>query len=1066
MLLTVFCAAAITAQTRTVTGVVTSADDGEPLAGATVMPVGGNGQGTSTDLEGRFTLQVPTSITQLHVSYVGMVSKNVDITPGELKIALESSHNKLDEVMVVAYGTAKKSAFTGSAAVVGDAEIEKATVSNALNAINGKVAGVQMSNLSGAPGQTTPTIFIRGISSITADTQPLIVVNGTPFAGDVNTINPADIESMTVLKDAAANALYGARGANGVILITTKKGQMGAGATVTVDAKWGSNSRAMQLYNTINNPGEYYEMYYKYLYNYATLQGLAAPGAPANAWANSQLINSDRGLRYNIFSVPDGQFLIGTNGKLNPNATIGNKVTYRGQEYLLTPDDWMDASYKHSLRQEYNVSISNGTDRTQFYLSAGYLKNEGITPNSFYDRFTGRLSADTQAKSWLKVGADLSYTHYNAKALDEEGSRGSSVNLFAFATGMAPIYPIYVRDGEGNIMKNSDGILMYDYGNGMNAGLSRPNLGNANALGSTILDTNKYTGNSLSASGYLEIRFLKDFKLTINNAVDYNDAVYTYITNPYFGGYASSNGIIDKENEKTLNYTFQQLLNWQRTFNNVHEVSILAGHENYWQKYSLLYASKSNMFDPSNEELNGAITDGSMGSYTTNYNNEGWLFRGQYNYAEKYFGSVSYRRDASSRFAPDKRWGNFWSIGGAWIISKENFFHADWVDMLKIKASYGTQGNDRIGNFLYTNTYTLVNASGNPAASPSTMGNPNITWETNGNLNYGVEFDFFNSRLTGSIEGFYRKTSDMLFWFTLPPSFGWDGYYDNIGDMTNKGIEIELQGTLVQTRDIQWTINANLTWYKNNISYLPTEKKTLTVEDHGGYTNGNFFLGEGLPMYTYYLYKYAGVNPEDGTPLYYHRVTDANGINTGEIEKVGYSDLTSNDYFLCGSALPKVYGGFGTQFNCYGFDLSLDFTYSLGGQVLDTAYQTYMRSPSSNSIGGTMHKDLYNAWTPEHPYTLVPRLVYGDSNYNATSDRWLTSSNYLNLQNINFGYTLPQNVTKKMQLSKLRFYLSCENVCYWAKRKGLDPRQSITGTVNNTYYSPIRTISGGFNVTF
>ena len=1068
LLLTVATFAIASAQTRTVTGKVVYAGDDEPLAGVSVLPIGG-GMGTSTNEDGEFTIKVNPNVKKLRFTYVGMHAQEVEITGESLLVKLVSSDINVDEVMVVAYGTATKSAFTGSAAVVDASQIEKAQVSNALNALSGKVAGVQLTNATGQPGQTTPTIRIRGISSLNAGNAPLVIVNGATFSGDINTINTNDIESMTLLKDAASNALYGARGANGVILITTKKGKMGTGATVNFDAKWGANTRATQDYDYIKDPRQYYELYYKALYNYAVAGG-NTPDA-AYVWANQNLTAANNyGLGYQTFTAPDGQYLVGRNGKFNPNATEGYMMTYRGQEYWLQPDNWLDNSYKNSLRQEYNFSVTNGTDQTSFFMSAGYLNNEGITPNSGYERFTGRLNAETQAKSWLKVGADLSYTHYSAHLMSEDGSSNSSGNIFAAATEVAPIYPLFIRDGKGNIMKDGNGIIRYDYGDGANAGRQRPVFGQSNAISNAILNVNKNNGNAFTGSGFVEVRFLNDFKFTSNNSVAVDERRSTALTNPYYGGYAESNGILDKTHTRRQNYTFQQLLDWNHRFGQ-HEVTLLAGHENYMEKYAYLSASRSNMFDPSNLELDGCVTDGSSSSYTTDYNNEGWLFRGQYNYANKYFASASYRRDASSRFHPDHRWGNFWSAGAAWIISKEDWFNVSWVDQLKIKASYGEQGNDNISNYLYVNTYNIVNGSGYPAATPATKGNPDITWEKNGNFNGGFEFDLFKNRLSGSIEGFWRKTTDMLSWFTLPPSFGYTGYWDNIGNMTNAGVEIDLNGTIIDTKNVTWTVNANLTWYKNTLSYLPEERKTMELDGVRGYSSGNYFYGEGEPLYTYRLRRYAGPDAETGDARYWHKVTATevknnkyDGKGEGELVAIPYADLTSNDYFLCGSALPTTYGGFGTSLRAFGFDFSIDFNYSLGGQVYDGQYALYMGNPTSTGRGYTFHADILKAWSPENPTSNIPRLQYDDQYATSTSDRFLTSANYLSLQNINFGYTLPQNIVRKMYLTKLRVYLACDNVWIWSKRQGIDPRQSISGTVNNTYYAPIRTISGGISV--
>ena len=999
-----------------------------------------------------------SSAKTLVISYIGMQTVEVPVKPS-VKVFLKSNTELLDEVMVVAYGTAKKSAFTGSATVVGSEEIGKIQSSNVANALTGKVAGVQLNTSSGQPGATTPSIRVRGISSINAGNDPLIILDGAPYDGDLNNISSQDIESMTVLKDAASNALYGARGANGVIIITTKKGTAGQ-ARVTVDAKWGSNSRATQDYNYIKSPAQYYEMYYGALKSYfVNEQGMT--DAAAHVSANTNMLTSgDYGLGYNAYTIPQGQYLIGTNGKLNPNATLGNVVSYNGQDYMIMPDNWLDEAYSHGLRQEYNVSVSAGTDKSSFYASISYLNNEGITAKSDYERLTGRLKADYQVKDWLKFGANMSYTHFDANSLGEDGASNSSGNIFAYATQIAPIYPLYVRDGQGNIMKDSNGLTVYDFGNN-NAGMSRPFLSGGNAYAANLLDTNNAEGNAMTATGFAEIRFLKDFKFTWTSGVAIDETRSTSFTNPYYGQYASSNGIPSKAHTRNLSYNHQQLLNWKRSFGS-NNLEVMLGHESYRYKYYYLYASKSNVFDPTNTELAGAITENGSDSYVTDYNTEGYFARLQYDFAEKYFLSGSYRRDASSRFHPDNRWGNFWSAGAAWIISKEDFFDVDWVDMLKVKASYGSQGNDNIGNYLYVNTYTIVNAGGSPAANPSTMGNKDITWETNGNFNAGFDFELFKGRLSGTVEYFFRKTSDMLFSFPLPPSFGYTSYYANVGDMTNQGIEAEFNATAIKTNDFTWDINLNLTHYKNKISYLPEERKTMVVDGVPGYSSGNYYYGEGEPLFTYRIKKYAGV-AEDGQALYYKSVKDENGNVIGQETTTKYDDA---DYYLCGSALPDVYGGFGTSFSYKGFDLSADFTYQIGGLVYDSDYASLMSPPTASSKGTNFHADLLNAWTPENTSSNIPRFQFGDNYATASSDRFLTKASYLSLQNINFGYTLPANVTRNVGIEKVRVYLTADNVWVWSKRQGLDPRQSISGSVTNSYYAPMRTISGGITLTF
>ena len=1001
---------------------------------------------------------VGSSAKTLVVSYIGMQEQKVTIRPN-LKVMMTANTELLDEVVVTAYGTAKRSSFTGSASVVSSEEIGKIQTSNVANALNGKVSGVQLNNASGQPGSNSPSIRIRGISSINAENDPLVILDGVPYDGDLNNLSSQDIESMTVLKDAASNALYGARGANGVIMITTKKGSSGQ-AKVTVDAKWGANSRATRDYDMITDPGQYYEMYYGALNSYALYRGMDA--AAAYQWASSNLTAyNDYGLGYNVYSVPNGENLIGENGKLNPNATLGNLVEVDGQQFLVRPDNWIDETYRTSLRQEYNVSVTAGNDKSSFYTSVNYLNNDGITANSDYERLTGRLKADYQVKDWLKVGANMAYTHFDANSLDEDGSSGSSGNVFAIATQIAPIYPLYLRDGNGNIMYDSNGFVWYDFGQGENAGMERPIFYGSNAIAESQLNTNNYEGNSINATGFFEVRFLKDFKFTSTNSAYVDETRTSLVTNPYYGQYANSNGILYKYHTRVFSYNFQQLLNWKRSFGQ-HNMDVMLGHESYRQKYYSVLANKSNMFDPTNNELAGAITNGSSDSYVTDYNTEGYFGRVQYDFAEKYFLSGSYRRDASSRFHPDNRWGNFWSASAAWNISHEEWFDIDWVDMLKFKVSYGSQGNDKIGDYRYVNTYNIVNSSGNPAAVPNTLGNKDITWETNANFNIGFDFELFKRRLTGTIEFFNRKTTDMLFSFPLPPSFGYTSYYANVGDMRNLGIEAEFKGTILETKDFQWDLGFNLTHYRNKITYLPEERKTMEVDGVKGYSSGNKYFGEGESLYTFYTYKYAGVN-EEGEALYYRNVKDEKGNIVGQETVTNPSEA---DFYLCGTALPDVYGGFNTSLSYKGFDFSVDFAYQIGGQVYDSDYAMMMSSPTAQNKGKAIHKDMLDAWTSENKYSNIPRFQYGDEYTAEASDRFLTSASYLSLQNINAGYTLPANICRMFGVEKLRVYMAADNVYLWSKRKGMDPRQSISGSTTASYYAPMRTISGGITLTF
>ena len=1064
---------------KTVTGQVFEAATGEPVIGASVR-VDGTNLGIATDVNGQFTIQnVPNSASKVLVSYVGMKDQTVAIKPN-MKIYLDTDAKSLKEVFVVAFGTATKETFTGSASVVGAEDIEKSQSTNVLDALNGKAAGVQMSMGSGQPGQSSPSMKVRGVTSIFAGNEPLIVLDGAPYGGDLNTISTSDIESMTVLKDAASTALYGARAANGVIMITTKKAKVGDNAKITVDAKWGSNARATQRYKTINDPKQYYETYYQSLFNKGMADGKGAAGAHDYALAN--LINGSYGLAYNPYVVPAGESLIGSNGKFNPNATLG-RVLDNG--YYLTTDDWYDAAYKTGNRQEYNVTATNATSTSNFFASFNYMKNEGITLNSDFERVGARLKAESQLKDWLKVGMNMSYSHFQGKSMSDDGSSNSSGNILAISNQIAPIYPLYVRDANGNIMKDSYGNTIYDYADGNYYGLNRPIFNQSNAISSLILDEDSYEGNSFGGIGFAEFRFFKDFKFVTENEVDVLESRGTGVTNPYYGSYASSNGIVSKGHSRSVHTNFQQILNWHHLFG-MHDVDVTAIHTAYDSRSYSLSGNKSNMFDPSNNELAGAVTDISSNSYTGRYNTEGWLGRVQYNYDQRYFGMISFRRDATSRFHPDNRWGNFWSASAAWLINKEKWFDADWVDMLKLKASFGEIGNDNIGSYRYTNQYNIVVSAGNVAVTPTgPQGNKDITWETTHNFNIGVDFDLFKGRLSGSLEYFYRKTTDMLFSFPMPPSTGFSSYYANIGDMRNSGIELTVDGQIIRNKDLVWSANFNLTHYKNKITNLPEKRRTQEISGVGGFSSGNLFFGQGIEVSTYQMPQYAGPDPVTGTSSWYMDkkvaqtnadgtpVLDKEGNQVYKTEKVATTEYSKATKYLCGSVHPDLYGGFGTSVEWKGFDFAINFSYQIGGKVYDSDYASLMSNPYGSVRGRAFHADLLNAWSSTNENSDIPAFVFGDQYSSNTSDRFITDASCLSLNNINLGYTLPASLTQKAGISRLRVYLAADNIFVWSKRQGLDPRQSMYGSdimsvggATNALYAPIRTISGGLSITF
>ena len=1042
-----------------ISGKVTASEDGSPVIGASIK-VAGTNTGTVTDIDGNFSLNAPAG-SKLEISYIGMVSKTVK-AGRNLNIVMDSDNHSLDEVMVVAFGTAKKSAFTGSAAVVGSEELSKKVTTNVADALVGSVPGLQLRGGTGQPGDTQGKINIRGIASMYASTDPLIIVDGAPYSASLSNIPTEDIESVSILKDAASAALYGARGAAGVIIVTTKKGS-NKEAKINVDMKWGSNSRAIPDYDVIKDPGQYYEAYYAQLYN-RNFYGRGQSAEQANLNANKTMLSD---LRYNVFTYPDNEQLIGLDGKINPHATLGRVVTGTdGKKYLMTPDDWANTLYNKSLRQEYNVSANGGTDRSTYYTSVGYLKDDGIIQQSGYERLTARLKADYQAKKWLKLGTNVGFVTSNQTQSSGLSSTSTLANNpFVFTSTLAPIYPLFIRDENGNIMKDDLGNDLYDFGSSSKFGIVRPVLDNNNPMAELALNRVTANGHQLNASMSADIQITSFLKANLTSTLIWGQTNGHTYSNAYYGPKASVNGELQKESTESWRQNHTQTLTYYQDFGK-HSVTVLLGHEYYKTNTRYLSATGQGGFTPSIQELAAFAKKLDSNSYRTAYNVEGYFGNAQYSYDDKYFGSFSYRRDASSRFAKDHRWGNFWSIGGAWLISKESWFKAPWVDELKIKASIGQQGNDNIGNWAYIDLYTLSKTSDTSmAASFARMGNKNITWETTTNLNIGTEFSFFNRRLSGTIDFYSKKTTDLLFWLSIPESAGSRGYYGNVGDIRNNGIEVTLTGSIIRTKDLDWSVTANIAHNSTKILKLPESK----IADNGGFNETSklettqYWYRVGGPLYNGYMPKYAGVN-EKGEATYWVD-EDAGGGKHGTKYSYTTTNPNSASKYETGSLLPKAFGGFSTTVVYKGFDFTASFDYQIGGKVYDSRYASLM-SPCDNSsaAGSAIHKDYLKSWSPNNTSSNIPRWQYGDNYTTAQSDRFLTNASYFNFQSFTVGYSIP---TQHIPFfSKIRVYCSGENLGFISARKGLDPRYSYDGGTTLNAYSPVRNISGGIQLTF
>ncbi|MDR1381695.1 MAG: TonB-dependent receptor [Tannerella sp.] len=1052
------CSGIAFAQTKSASGTVTSAEDGEPIAGASVA-VKGTTYGTITDTNGKFTLSdLPASAATITISFIGL--ETVETGIGEnLNIVMKESSLSLDEVIVVAYGTTTKKAFTGSAAVIKSEEIGKNQSSNVTNNIAGKVAGVQGLSSNGQPGQGS-TLRIRGVGSMSSSNAPLYVVDGVPYGTNISAINNNDIESITILKDAASAALYGARGANGVVLITTKRGKTKE-ARINMDARWGNNSRGVPQYRVMKDPAMYYETFYRALYN-SRINASANPDA-AHAYADRYLLDaSNGGLDYQVYGLPKGERLVGTNFKLNPGAKLG----YNDGNFTYLPDNWYDEIFHaNNLRQEYNVDASGAIDNIIYRTSFGYLGDSGIIPSSDLKRFSSQTNIEYKLKDYLKVGVNINYANIDMNNPGEQTNDDatSSVNLFYLTSSIAPIYPLYLRDANGKIMIDRNGHTMYDYGDGTVAPVKRPFMGQSNPLSALQLNIEKFNIDNFFGSWFAEVEAYENLKLKATLGYQTYNMKYNQLTNNYYGQYASSGGYVSVQMQRITGLNQQYLATYVNTFNQ-HSIDLLAGFESFKLRESALSGSKQKIFQPNVPELGNAITDPYTNSLTETYATMGFLAQAKYSYRAKYYGSASFRRDASSSFHPDNRWGNFWSVGGAWDMRGEDFMSDfDRIDLLKIKASYGVQGNDKllypgsssVNLYPYQDQFKISENNGSFATARSYKGNKDITWETSYNFNAGVEFSFFDDRLNGSVEGFSRETKDQLYYRPVSPSLGYSLFPMNIGSVRNAGFEVDLHGDAVRTNDLVVNLYFNTTYIKNTIVAL---HESL----NGQWISGSYIYREGSSLYNFYVREYAGVNPENGESLWYVDEKDDNGNVTGRTTTNNWSTATQYEQ---GDIMPKFYGGFGAEVEFKGFDLGLSFNYQLGGKIYDNGYSSLMHSGYSSDAGNNWHQDILDMWTEENKNTNVPRVSSGDTYTNAVSSRFLRCSNYLSLQNVTIGYTLPTRFVNRFKIEKLRIYGVADNVALLSSRTGLDPRQSYTTSTPATY-SALRSVSGGISVTF
>lgn len=1080
------------AQNITVKGNVTDKATGEPVSFASIQ-IKGTMQGASTDLDGNFSIDAPKNGT-LIFSFVGYKTEEVEIAGrSQINVVLESEAESLDDVVVVAYGTAKKESVTGALATVKSEAIESRPVTSVTDVLAGMSAGV-MVNEAGDPGDDA-SIRIRGFGSVTGSNSPLYVIDGVPFGGNISDLNPNDIENITVLKDATSAALYGNRASNGVILITTRRGKSDkVGLNVSVNQ--GFYNRAIPEYDRVDAK-QFMQIFFTGVVN--GLQNGTSPKTKAEAIANTRSNLFTYLGQYNIFDVANAD-LFDADGVFNADANIR-----AGYDDL----NWHDAVMHVGYRQDYNVNGSGASDKSNYFFSMGYLNDQGQTINSGFERWTGRANISVTPRKWLKAGINLSAS---LQERDYRSDGTAYANPIYQASIMAPIYPIYLHDNTtGEYLLDSDGNKQYDGGELYN----RMQWPSRHSIWEAELDLRHIKRITTDAQVFADIKFLKDFTLSIKGDLNLRNSKDRTYNNAIIGDGYGNHGRASRTEYLYTNWTFQQLLNYNKEIGD-HSIEALLGHEFYSYRYDYQYGYKTNQTFANKYELVNFTDITSYTGYYANYAQDSYLSRVKYNYQNKYFGEASYRLDASSKFHPQSRWGSFWSVGGTWVLSREDFIKQySWIDNLRLRASYGQVGNDGgIGYYAYMGLYTVSEKYGGmTAAYKSQNESLELVWESENAFSTALEGRLFD-RTNFTLEFFNKTTQDLLFEVPAPFSQGGTGHGSsstgatttkNIGSVRNRGIEITLDHDIIKTKDFSWNFGVNATMMKNTILKLPEADGTNYDGLQNAIVSGTKLRAEGHGIYDYWLYQWVGVDQMTGNSLYEidankYYILDENKIGDRWDEETktmihdyekglvpaqyavvidGKEYVKSTTYakqWWSGSSLPKVYGSFNTALRFKNFSLSALFTYALGGKCIDYAYQSLISV--SQGSPHAYHVDLLKSWsdipdgmTEDSANRIdpngIPRIdSYWNSYSNATSTRSLISGNYLVVKNINLSYRLPKKVVSKLDVSSITFNASIENLWSFTARKGLNPQQSFNGAVYGYNINTPRVGTVGVKVNF
>jgi len=1065
LLSTVFAMACISsisfAQTKEVSGLVTSTD-GTPISGASISVVGSN-TATQTDELGRFKISVPSGST-LNVSYIGYTTQRVSIgNSTNLSIVLQGGDHALEEVVIVGYGSTTKEAFTGSAKKITIETLERKNVSNISQALAGEVAGVTVVNPTGQPG-TAATIRIRGFGSVNGNRAPLYVVDGVPYTGNLTSINPQDIESSTVLKDGAATAIYGSRGANGVIVITTKSGR-GKKAFVEADVNLGTNAALIPRYDVIKSPETYIGLSWEALYNHGNIINNADPVAYANARLFSSAgINAAS----NLWNVATAAELIDPVTK-----SVRPGVTRK-----FDPENWEDYAFQNAFRADYNIKMGGSTETGNYYTSLGYLTDKGYSIKSDFERLSGRVNLDNKVKPWLNAGVNLSFARTTR---NNSGQSNDSGSIFWFMDNIPSIFPLFERDEDGEKIPDPIyGGYLYDYGRAT----QRRFANSTNSLADATYGLRRAYRNEVNGRAYLNFNIIDGLTFENSLGINYFHNKNVSRNSKFYGNSFSTNGAISQTRTETFSYTLLNLLRYRKAINELNNIEVLAAHEVQDFSNNVLSGSKRQLVRDDSEEFDNAVVTFPFSSYEEGFSVESFFGQVNYDYSNKYYLSGSLRRDGSSRFI-NQKWGTFGSIGGSWVISKEEFMNdQNLFDYLKVKMSYGVIGDQSVGAY-YPGliTYPLSNLDDLAAIGAPNIGNPDLTWEKAKMFQTGVDFEI-GRYLTGSFEYYIKNTTDLIFDRRVGPSNGYGLITVNDGELQNRGFEFDLTAHLLKNQDFFLDIGVNGEVFKNKLAKMPIEPSTglpkiLDPQSPYGWSKGR-------SIYDFYLRDFVGVDSEDGRSTWAVHFIDKNGdgvfdnsIDQGIVSLSAFENV-NNDEILVGetkvyqqatikyinkSAIPKIRGAFNLAAGYKGLNFNAQFLYSLGGYAYDGAYANLM---ANGTIGSNnWHSDILNRWQKAGDITDVPRISNNqDANVASASSRFLTKADYLALNNVRLAYNFNQNFTRSFGFDGLSVWASGDNLYLTTKRKGFNPMVSEAGSTSMYTYAPLSTFSFGLRAKF